>query len=230
MLELHGLQEKARQTAEWIVARYPNMSLENTELDISLKEALEINMENSSRSSVQLYRSIQGMMVTWFERGMSIVLNGTEYEFLKCNKTILVDTSQELEAAFVKIKKLVQTNPLGANLALHIGQDRILKKRWLIDIPASRWDNGLLARRMSGLLSSGIYNQFKQMKRVGVVRYHGRIRQEKISKQPIPLNLDTNILTLFVIYGICIQLSILWLGWECFSSVHSTLFSCFGNV
>jgi len=47
-------------------------------------------------------RGIKDLMLSWVERDLSIVLSGTEYEFVKCNKNTLVDNSQELETIFFK--------------------------------------------------------------------------------------------------------------------------------
>ncbi len=88
----------------------PRFHLDGSNFDIALSKALY--NETVSNSQFDFYRSIKSMMMSWFERGMSIFLNGTEYEFLKCNKTILVDTVPELELLHAKmVKEQVRSYP-----------------------------------------------------------------------------------------------------------------------
>jgi len=174
---------------------------------------------------LQFLRSIKRLMNSWFERDFSILVNGTEYEFLKCNKTILVDTGPELTRTLVDLNDLIHSKGSEYNLRLNMGTDGILKKSWGIYISEKKWDNGLLARRMSRLLSSGIYNQLKDFESNTWLKYLA-LKYGK-SLEPSCLNLNTNILTLFAIYGTGIGMAVIWLIIEHLIISHSEImYSC----
>jgi len=161
-----------------------------------------------------LYYRIANLMTPWIERDLSILFNGTDYEFLKCNKTLLVDNNHDLLTRFMKLNEIIYSKKLESYLRIGMGTEGILKQNWGIYVTHWKWDNGLLAMRMSHLIGSGIPNQFKEMERIGLVKSLGL--QDVKSRVPSPLNLNTNILTLFVIFTLGISVSICWLSIECF--------------
>jgi len=173
-------------------------------------------------------KSIMRMMDTWTEREVSSLINGTEYEFLKCNKTILVDTEQELAIRFAKLKTLVQLDTFGrsnnTNVTLSTGKESLLTVAFTISVGGFKWDKGLLAQRMSMVLSSGIYDQLKNMERTVMQRYYGRL--ESRSNEPSALNLNSNILTLFAVYSSCILLAVVWFTIELLCRAYTFLSTC----
>jgi len=198
----------------FIVETYAGFHLTGSNFNTILSKTLE-----SSIGDIGLLKSIRSIMTTWYERDLSIALNGTEYEFMKCNKTILVDTTMELKRTFANLSRIVHSNK-GANYRLYMGNERILKQYSAIAFSGKKWDNGLLNGRFGRLLSSGIYHKFKEMESESIMRYY--YLKDSKSYQPNPLNLNTNIVTLFVIYGACIMISILRLVMEFISEMCST--------
>jgi len=182
----------------------------NTAFGKSLRAALQ----HTTTGNLPLLRIIRNSWVSWFERDLSILYNGTEPEFMKCNKSILVDNSQELKIVFAKLSEFVQSNNKAGttNVRLNFAKEGILTQSWGIYLTNQKCDNGLLAKRMGYLMSSGIPNQFRKMEEVGLVKWLGK--KELKSRLPHPLNLNTNILTLFAVYALGISLSIIWLSIE----------------
>jgi len=103
---------------------------------------------------------------------------------------------------------LKQAQSKQAVFAMHfnfyIGKDEILPTHWATKMQSVEWTRGLLFSRMSAIFSSGIYHQFRKMERLGVINYMGW--KDIKSKDPSPLHLNSNILTLFAIYFICIAI------------------------
>jgi len=161
---------------------------------------------------VTLLQIIRDLFISWDDRNLSILFNGTEYELMKCNKTILVDRSQELKTTFAQLSQEIESDTSRSDVRLSKGTEGILKQSWGIYVSKKKWDNGLLAGRMSHLIGSGIPNQFKEMERAGLVKYLGI--QDVKSRLPSALNLNTNILTLFAVYAAGISLSLIWLSIE----------------
>jgi len=133
---------------------------------------------------------------------------------MKCNKTILVDTDDELQETYTRLSAdILKSKELRVALTLNIGKDRLFPQPWVVEVPVRRWDGGLLTRRMSSLMmSSSIYYQFHKMTKVALTSvFH---RREANSQDPIPLNFHTNILSFFIIYLICILGSTVCLAME----------------
>jgi len=183
-----------------------------TDFVYSLQAHVKLNRsisKSDTHNQFDLYKSIESMMVTWLDREVSISVNGSEYEFLKCNKTILVDSVQELEVLLSDLETQQRRSDEGAELILNIGKEQILGEELFLKLFGARWDIGILARRMKSLMSSGIFNQFKEMERVSTVRARGRKYAK--SNEPSEMNLNTNILSLFAIYCVCLLASLLCL-------------------
>jgi len=177
---------------------------------------IELNEER-----VALYMAILAMMDTWKEREVTLFVNGTEYEFLKCNKTILVDTKEELNNKYVQLIQRAKLSSFGRDnkdVALNIGKDTIVTASVGIPVSDTKWDRGIIPNRMSRILSSGIYHQLKKMERSVVFRLNARL--DANSCQPSSLNLNSNILTLFAIYCCFLGFSLLWLTIEWLYSVY----------
>jgi len=179
---------------------------------MSFTAALKHTTENFAVTH-PLFKSIRKLMISWVERDLSLLFNGTDSEFLKCNKTILVDRSQELKITFAKLSHVVESDKSRSNVRLNKGNDGILTQIWGIYVSRQKWDNGLLAKRMSHLIASGIPNEFKEMEIFGLVKLQGL--KEVKTRQPSRLNLNTNILTLFAVYAVGSSASIIWLSLEC---------------
>jgi len=150
------------------------------------------------------------------ERRMSIYFNGTEQEFLKCNKTILVDYKSQIEATFEKLTAKIRSVKFDHDITLNLANDRILEQSPGLEIPPEKWDNGLIARRTSNLLSSGIYEHLRGIPRSSSKRYF--VKKTLRSRKPRPLNLNSNIVTLFAIYSVCIGIAIVCIVTEYFIS------------
>jgi len=148
----------------------------------------------------------------WYDRAISFLVTGTEYEFMKCNKTILEDNSDDLNTTFTKLSQTVVESK---NVRVSTGKDGIVTRSWGIYVLNRKFDNGLLASRVSHLISSGIPRQYKEMERADLVKYVSL--KEVKSRQPSRLNLNINILTLFSVYAVGISMSILCLSMESFS-------------
>jgi len=189
---------------DFTLLKYPRFHLSNTFLDKSVAKTLQNQTGRLSRAQGELYNSISRMMVTWWERGKSILEHGIEYEFLKCNKTIWVDSSDELRGIYFRLSGQVQSN---ITVSLTRPKDGILSQPWFIENPGQLWDNGLLVRRLKALSSSGILNKMKEMELWNMLSYH--VSRNARSKQPRPMNMDSNILTLFVIYLIGIAMTVM---------------------
>jgi len=177
-----------------------------TEFNTCLTDALKLANLTKSLDKVALYNSIKAMIISWRERVHSILVNGTEAEFMKCNKTILVDSNEALQETFIRLSAdVLKSEELRTSLTLNIGKDRLFPQQFVFEVPVRRWDGGLLTRRMSSLLSSGIYYQFHKMTQLSLESvFH---RREANSQDPIPLNFHTNILSFFIIYLICVLAS-----------------------
>jgi len=60
-----------------------------------------------------LLEAISAMMDTWKDRDTTIFVNGTGYEFLKCNKTLLVDTKEEIAIKYLQMNQLGKLSTIG---------------------------------------------------------------------------------------------------------------------
>jgi hypothetical protein len=104
-----------------------------------------------------------------------------------------------------------------SNIIFNLGNDKLFDTQSIIVIEPLRWDNGLIIRRMNSLITSGIYHQFKKMEGLRFKNYHER--KDAINTEPSALNLNSNILTMFAIFAVCIGASAFWLSIECIFSV-----------
>jgi len=59
----------------------------------ALNHTIASNLTKTSMTSLSKILSL--LMVSWMEWDKTLMINGTEYEFLKCNKTILVDNNED---------------------------------------------------------------------------------------------------------------------------------------
>ena len=86
---------------------------------------------NSSipKERLELYRSIQGMMLSWEERFWSILFNDTDYEFLKWNKTILVERADVLSEKFMFLTERVHLEMPDTGVMLNLGSDKEFKAK-----------------------------------------------------------------------------------------------------
>jgi len=208
----------------------PKLFLDKSNFDNILSGTLEFQNDSMSTERLQLYKSIQEMMVTWAEQFWSILINGTDYEFLKCNKTILVDTAEVLEKKFIEMNELINSAQYSRNMTLHLANDNQFKEEWGLQMyPHQRFIMKLLLRKTSSFLSSGIYNQFAEMKKVSVKRFQGQTKERLANPDPSPLNLNTNILTVFAIYFACIGIPVVCINIELIYFYFTSLIRSYRN-
>jgi len=139
-----------------------------------------------------------------------------------------VDTREELRIKYLQMNRLAKLSTFGrannTNVTLNIGRNPILTAPLGIRLIGTKWDRGIMHNRMSSMLSSGIYHQLKKMERSVVFRLNARF--EANSYRPSPLNLNSNILTLFALYCCLLLISLLWLKFEWFCSSYPKLRYC----
>jgi len=98
-------------------------------------------------------------------------------------------------------------------LTLYLAQDEQVQFELGIQMfPFHHYLMGLLRRRTASVLSSGIYHQLRKLEHLSVRRYHGLKSARETN--PSPLNLNSNILTLFIIYFACIVIAVFSLNLE----------------
>jgi hypothetical protein len=147
------------------------------------------------RSNATINRALEtSLRVTWEERQRIIILNGTQAEFLKCNRTLFVDTLENLR------ERVCEFNPHLPSSAhsLYIGKEFIGEERRIWYSPDLQWDKGLLSTRMSSILHSGIYKKWRDLRDFKYTQYYQRV--EGFKSPPAPLGLGSNISSLFLLF------------------------------
>ena len=163
----------------------------------NIVEILKSPSINNSSPKGQLYENVLIKFVPWKERVFNLVANGTAAEFLKCNKTILVDTAYNLMPLYLKWKS--ETN--AQKYSIYMVNDEIGENRVGLHMESSQWDVGVMTGRMSSMFSSGIYSRWQDLRRLKYLTANENLEKRRdLSNHPKKLALSTNILTIFVIY------------------------------
>jgi hypothetical protein len=145
-------------------------------------------------SDATVYRALESSLnVTWEERQKIIILNGTQAEFLKCNRTLFMDTLENLRERTYEFNSNL---PSSAH-SLYIGKEFIGEERRIWYTPDLQWDKGLLSTRMSSILHSGIYKRWRDLRDFKYTEYYKKVAGFK--SPPAPLGLSSNISSLFLL-------------------------------
>ena len=171
----------------------------------NIDDVLKKGIFNSSFSKVELYKTISTRTSPGKESVLNILENGTRAEFLKCNKTIFVDSAYKLKPLYLKLRS--ELDPKRYSMCM--ANDEISEYRVGWHIQNMDWDKGLITGRMNKIFSSGIYKRWQDLR---LIKYltstENTEKQKDFSKHPMKLALSTNILTIFIIYLVLIMLDL----------------------
>jgi len=95
------------------------------------------------------------------------------------------------------------------NVTLSLASDKLLGQEWGLEISPHHRIWRLLVQRTGSLLSSGIYHKLEEMKKWSVKTFNNKKVEQ--STEPTPLNLSTNILTIFAIYLVGLGIAVLFI-------------------
>ena len=88
-------------------------------------EGTFLNM-NSSSAKLEFYKTVFNRATPWKERIYSILYNGTDAEFLKCNSSIIVDTAYNLKPLYLNWKSRVDQEHYSIYMATdEIGESQV---------------------------------------------------------------------------------------------------------
>ena len=177
-----------------------------------VKSYLKYMPRNVSNSYTEMLKSIYFRAKTFSEdRTLSIIENGTDAEFLKCNKTIFVDNVDTLKVLHGKLQFRIDPSLH----TLYMVEDEIGESCNVWHMDSIQWANDLLSIRMNSIFSSGIYGRWNDFKRLkSITSSENANKRLDISKAPQKLGLSSNIISVFVIYLFLVALIPVVFIWE----------------